>query len=92
MTNRRTTLGAIEARLAREELLAGDGRLSDGHAAREVWDVTADSRQVRVGAVFCAWKGTRSDAHQYLPAVFEAGAAGRWWRRARRTSPPRSSA
>lgn len=76
MTSRRTTLGAIEARLAREDLLAGDGRLTDGHAVREVWDVTADSRQVRVGAVFCAWKGTHSDAHQYLPAVFEAGAAG----------------
>ncbi|HEX6910155.1 MAG TPA: UDP-N-acetylmuramoyl-L-alanyl-D-glutamate--2,6-diaminopimelate ligase [Longimicrobium sp.] len=76
MTKRRTTLGALEARLAREDLLAGDRRLTDGHAAREVWDVTADSRQVRVGAVFCAWKGTSSDAHQYLPAVFESGACG----------------
>lgn len=76
MTNRRTTLGAIEARLAREDLLAGDRRLSDGHAAREVWDVTADSRQVRVGAVFCAWKGTSADSHQYMRAVCEAGAAG----------------
>ena len=76
MSNRRTNLGAIEARLAREDLLTGDGRLSDGHAAREVWDVTADSRQVRVGAVFCAWKGTANDGHQYLPAVFESGAAG----------------
>ncbi|MBW3570660.1 MAG: UDP-N-acetylmuramoyl-L-alanyl-D-glutamate--2,6-diaminopimelate ligase [Gemmatimonadetes bacterium] len=76
MTSRRTTLGAIEARLAREELLAGEGRLSDGHAAREVWDVTADSRQVRVGALFCAWKGTENDSHRFLPQVFEAGAAG----------------
>jgi UDP-N-acetylmuramoyl-L-alanyl-D-glutamate--2,6-diaminopimelate ligase len=74
--SRRTTLGAIEARLAREELLAGDGRLSDGHAAREVWDVTADSRQVRVGALFCAWRGTSADGHRYLPAAFESGAAG----------------
>jgi UDP-N-acetylmuramoyl-L-alanyl-D-glutamate--2,6-diaminopimelate ligase len=76
MTNRHTTLGAIEARLAREDLLAGDGRLSDGHAMREVWDVTADSRQVRVGAVFCAWRGTSADSHQYLPQVFERGASG----------------
>lgn len=76
MTARRTTLGAIEARLAREDLLAGEARLSDGHAAREVWDVTADSRQVRVGALFCAWKGTGTDSHQYLPQVFESGAAG----------------
>ncbi|HEX6368194.1 MAG TPA: UDP-N-acetylmuramoyl-L-alanyl-D-glutamate--2,6-diaminopimelate ligase [Longimicrobium sp.] len=76
MSNRRSTLGAVEARLAREELLAGDRRLSDGHAARELWDVTADSRQVRVGALFCAWKGTSNDSHQYLGQVFEAGAAG----------------
>jgi UDP-N-acetylmuramoyl-L-alanyl-D-glutamate--2,6-diaminopimelate ligase len=76
MTNRHTTLGAIEARLAREDLLAGDRRLSAGHAIREVWDVTADSRQVRVGAVFCAWKGTSADSHRYLPDVFQAGATG----------------
>ncbi|HYR08776.1 MAG TPA: UDP-N-acetylmuramoyl-L-alanyl-D-glutamate--2,6-diaminopimelate ligase [Longimicrobium sp.] len=76
MSNRRTNLGAVEARLAREDLLAGDRRLSDGHAAREVWDVTADSRQVRVGALFCAWKGTANDSHQYLGQVFESGAAG----------------
>jgi UDP-N-acetylmuramoyl-L-alanyl-D-glutamate--2,6-diaminopimelate ligase len=76
MTNRHTTLGAIEARLAREDLLAGDRRLSAGHAIREVWDVTADSRRVRVGALFCAWRGTTSDSHQYLPDVFQAGATG----------------
>ena len=76
MTKRHTTLGAIEARLAREELLAGDRRLSLGHSIREVWDVTADSRKVRVGALFCAWKGTSSDGHEYLPAAFEAGATG----------------
>lgn len=76
MTKRHTTLGALEARLAREELLVGDRRLSFGHAAREVWDVTADSRHVRVGAVFCAWKGTSADSHQYLPDVFQAGATG----------------
>jgi UDP-N-acetylmuramoyl-L-alanyl-D-glutamate--2,6-diaminopimelate ligase len=76
MTNRHTTLGAVEARLAREELLTGATRLSDGHAMRELWDVTADSRQVRVGALFCAWKGTSSDSHRYLPEVFERGASG----------------
>jgi UDP-N-acetylmuramoyl-L-alanyl-D-glutamate--2,6-diaminopimelate ligase len=76
MSNRRSTLGAVEARLAREELLAGESRLSDGHAARELWDVTADSRLVRVGALFCAWKGTENDSHRFLPQVFEAGAAG----------------
>jgi UDP-N-acetylmuramoyl-L-alanyl-D-glutamate--2,6-diaminopimelate ligase len=76
MTNRHTTLGAIEARLAREDLLSGDRRLSAGHAIREVWDVTADSRRVRVGAVFCAWKGITADSHQYLPDVFQAGATG----------------
>jgi UDP-N-acetylmuramoyl-L-alanyl-D-glutamate--2,6-diaminopimelate ligase len=76
MTKRHTTLGALEARLAREDLLSGDRRLSDGHAMREVWDLTADSREVRVGAVFCAWRGTSSDSHQFLPQVFERGATG----------------
>ena len=76
MTKRHTTLGALEARLAREDLLVGEGRLSWGHAAREVWDVTADSRQIRVGAVFAAWRGTLSDSHQYLEQVFQGGAAG----------------
>ena len=75
--NRRTTLGALEDRLRAEGLLAEQHTpLSDGHAAREVWDVTADSRHVRVGAVFCAWKGTDRDSHQYLEEVSRAGAAG----------------
>jgi UDP-N-acetylmuramoyl-L-alanyl-D-glutamate--2,6-diaminopimelate ligase len=76
MTKRHTTLGAIEARLAREEILVGDRRLSLGHSIREVWDVTGDSRKVRVGALFCAWKGTSSDGHAFLSAAFEAGATG----------------
>lgn len=76
MTKRHTTLGAIEARLAREDLLAGDRRLTGAEEAREVWDVTADSRLVRVGALFCAWRGTSSDSHQFLPQIFDAGAVG----------------
>jgi UDP-N-acetylmuramoyl-L-alanyl-D-glutamate--2,6-diaminopimelate ligase len=74
--SRRATLGTIEARLAREGLLAEGSRLSDAHAAREVWDVAADSRQVRVGALFCAWRGTARDSHAYLADAVRSGAAG----------------
>jgi UDP-N-acetylmuramoyl-L-alanyl-D-glutamate--2,6-diaminopimelate ligase len=38
-------------------------------------DVTADSRQVRPGALFAAWAGTATDAHDFLGAAREAGAA-----------------
>ncbi|HEX8391030.1 MAG TPA: hypothetical protein VF665_01635, partial [Longimicrobium sp.] len=74
--NRRTTLGAIEARLEREGLLRPESRLSTADAAREVDDVTGDSRAAKAGTLFCAVVGTASDSHRFLPAVAESGAAG----------------
>lgn len=72
---RRARLGEIEARLERAGLLEEGTRLAPGHAAREVWDVTADSRAVRVGAVFCAWSGTARDSHDFMAEAAAAGAA-----------------
>ncbi len=43
-------------------------------AAVEVRGVTADSRLVQPGDLFCAWRGTRVDAHDLVPAAVEAGA------------------
>lgn len=74
--SRRSTLGAIEARLEREGLLAADGRLSAEDAARVVEDVTSDSREARRGTLFCAVVGTASDSHRFLPSVADSGAAG----------------
>lgn len=37
--------------------------------------VTADSREVRAGALYCAWRGTSADGHTFLPAAAAAGAA-----------------
>jgi UDP-N-acetylmuramoyl-L-alanyl-D-glutamate--2,6-diaminopimelate ligase len=37
--------------------------------------VTADSRSVSPGDLFCAWSGTRTDAHEFVVGAAEAGAA-----------------
>jgi UDP-N-acetylmuramoyl-L-alanyl-D-glutamate--2,6-diaminopimelate ligase len=68
------TLGTIEARLAREALLAG-APLSAAEAAVAPGDVAADSRMVRPGSVFCAWRGTARDSHAFLREAAAAGAA-----------------
>src|SRR5262245_43747154 len=56
--------------------LKSDGLLvqTDPHDT-EINGVTDDSRAVEQGDLFCAWKGTSADSHDYLPAVQEAGAA-----------------
>ena len=69
------TLGAVEARLDREGLLA-EGRLSADEAGREVTDAWTDSRQVGAGSLFCAYAGTSSDSHDFLADVAGKGAAG----------------
>ena len=70
------TLGAVEARLAREGLLATDARLSPDEASKVVGDAWTDSRQVKGGDLFCAVVGTESDSHRFLPDVASKGAAG----------------
>ncbi|HWK88860.1 MAG TPA: UDP-N-acetylmuramoyl-L-alanyl-D-glutamate--2,6-diaminopimelate ligase [Longimicrobium sp.] len=69
-----TTLAQIEERLEREGLLAEGARLRGADCLSEVWDVTADSRKVQIGSLFCAWPGTSTDSHDHLPAVARAGA------------------
>jgi UDP-N-acetylmuramoyl-L-alanyl-D-glutamate--2,6-diaminopimelate ligase len=69
------TLGAVEARLDREGLLAEE-RLSADEAGREVTDAWTDSRQVGAGSLFCAYAGTSSDSHDFLADVAGKGAVG----------------
>ncbi len=46
-----------------------------GNPEVEISDVTCDSRAVTPGALFIAVKGVAVDAHKFIPAVIEAGAA-----------------
>ena len=66
-------LGRIEARLAREGLLAG-ARLAPEDAARELTGAQADSRKVEAGDLFCAIAGNEGDGHRYLADVAGKGA------------------
>ena len=50
------------------------GELINGDLAFE--RLVIDSRQVETGDLFLAVKGARFDAHQFIPQVIEAGAAG----------------
>jgi UDP-N-acetylmuramoyl-L-alanyl-D-glutamate--2,6-diaminopimelate ligase len=53
-----------------------EGLLLDAPAADPVLTgVTADSRLVAPGDLFCAWSGTARDAHLFVGAAAEAGAA-----------------
>jgi UDP-N-acetylmuramoyl-L-alanyl-D-glutamate--2,6-diaminopimelate ligase len=69
-----TTLGRIEARLAREGLLAGDARLGVEESNRPVAGASADSRAIGVGDLFCAIAGTSGDGHRFLADVARRGA------------------
>lgn len=37
--------------------------------------IADDSRAVRQGDLFCAWRGTNADSHEFVPAAAHAGAA-----------------
>ncbi len=65
-----TRLGVL-ARILRSE-----GLLVQLHGSEDllVSGVTQDSRAVAAGDLFLAWKGTRLDAHSFLPEVQRAGA------------------
>ena len=54
-----------------KEIVAGEGALD----AIEVGGVQQDSRAVGPGDLFVAWSGSAHDAHDYLAAAAEAGAA-----------------
>ena len=51
------------------------GRLLRGDPETQVTSVSTDSRHVGPGALFVPIRGERTDAHAFLSAVFEAGAA-----------------
>lgn len=59
----------------REIAAACAGRLLRGDPETRVTSVSTDSRRVGPGALFVPIRGERTDAHAFLPAVFEAGAA-----------------
>ncbi len=70
MIERTVTLGAVgevlrSAGLLRELRGAGDVAVSGS---------SQDSRTARPGDLFLAWKGTASDAHEFVPAAVAAGA------------------
>ncbi|MBR5087441.1 MAG: UDP-N-acetylmuramoyl-L-alanyl-D-glutamate--2,6-diaminopimelate ligase [Muribaculaceae bacterium] len=46
-----------------------------GDISKNISDVTCDSRTVKEGSLFVAVRGVSVDAHQFLPAVAQAGAA-----------------
>ncbi|MBA4159477.1 MAG: UDP-N-acetylmuramoyl-L-alanyl-D-glutamate--2,6-diaminopimelate ligase, partial [Gemmatimonadetes bacterium] len=68
------TLGQIAARLARAGLLRETPPAESGWDLLAVRTVSADSRRVTRGALFCAVAGTREDSHRYLVSAEEAGA------------------
>jgi UDP-N-acetylmuramoyl-L-alanyl-D-glutamate--2,6-diaminopimelate ligase len=63
-------LSAVAQRLRAAELLV-DGTARDPG----ITGVTADSRLLRAGDLYCAWRGTAADAHDHVGAAAAAGAA-----------------
>jgi UDP-N-acetylmuramoyl-L-alanyl-D-glutamate--2,6-diaminopimelate ligase len=58
------------------ELIAGIGPAElRGDPAAEVRGIAYDSRNLRAGDLFIAWRGQRFDGHDFVPAVLAAGAA-----------------
>lgn len=47
--------------------------VKQGNLDEEVTDVIYDSRKAKPGTVFVCIKGTKSDSHDYIPAVLNAG-------------------
>ncbi len=47
-----------------------------GELQGEIQGLSYDSRRIRLGDLFFAWKGEKSDGHQYLLQAFEKGAVG----------------
>lgn len=47
-----------------------------GEMHGEIRGISYDSRRIQAGDLFFAWKGDKSDGHQYLLQAFEKGAIG----------------
>jgi UDP-N-acetylmuramoyl-L-alanyl-D-glutamate--2,6-diaminopimelate ligase len=66
-----TTLGDIVAGLRDAGLLAAEPAVP----LPAITGLTADTRRLAPGMIFCAVRGTTADGHRYLPAALQAGAA-----------------
>ncbi|HEY6108297.1 MAG TPA: UDP-N-acetylmuramoyl-L-alanyl-D-glutamate--2,6-diaminopimelate ligase [Gemmatimonadales bacterium] len=66
-----TTLGDIVAALRRGGLLAGEPAAE----LPAITGLTADTRRLAPGMLFCAVRGAVEDGHRYVPAAARAGAA-----------------
>jgi UDP-N-acetylmuramoyl-L-alanyl-D-glutamate--2,6-diaminopimelate ligase len=65
-----TTLRAIIGELEQRGLF-----VSATSDAADVNGITDDSRAVHRGDMYCAWKGTTRDSHDFVPAAAQSGAA-----------------
>jgi UDP-N-acetylmuramoyl-L-alanyl-D-glutamate--2,6-diaminopimelate ligase len=66
-----TTLGDIVAGLREAGLLAAEPAVP----LPAITGLTADTRRLAPGMLYCAVRGTVADGHRYLPAALQAGAA-----------------
>jgi UDP-N-acetylmuramoyl-L-alanyl-D-glutamate--2,6-diaminopimelate ligase len=71
-----TTIGEVVDRLSQMGILRQgiDSSDSSAIAQRAVTEISADSRQIVPGALFCAIAGTAGDGHHFLASVGAAGA------------------
>ena len=58
-----------------EIVSACGGRLLCGSPNTEVTSISTDSREITPGTLFVPIRGERVDAHDFIPAVFQAGAS-----------------
>lgn len=65
-----TSLRVIVDELAHRGLLVS----ASGDAA-DIGGITDDSRAVRPGDLYCAWRGTTRDSHDFVPGAVGSGAA-----------------
>ena len=71
MTDATATLQAVEDVLRSADLLVE----TDGPRDLALGGVAQDSRLVEAGDLFLAWKGTGTDAHDFVPMALDRGAA-----------------
>ena len=65
MTSLQTIIGALEERGL---------FVSATSTAADVTGITDDSRAVRRGDMYCAWRGTTRDSHDFVPGAVKSGA------------------
>lgn len=68
-------LAEIVAALARAGLLADESPPSAARALPDITGLTADSRRLEPGMLYCAVRGTVEDGHRFVAAAADRGAA-----------------